>query len=203
MPNQKKKFSSINLIPQDEFDKSLVGKSLKWALTTGKSIVILTEFVVILAFLSRFKLDRDLNDLNEVILQKQNIVESYSQVEERMLDVQARMTLAGEISSTTVNVSQSMDELALLVPIGTKLDTVELNQTDWVLRGVAGSETGFATLMSRLENSGKFEIINAGDVHFDLRRGGLVFSIDARFPRVAETRTTANNRSSPAEEEEL
>lgn len=202
MPNQKK-FSSINLIPQDEFDKSLVGKSLKWALTTGKSIVILTEFVVILAFLSRFKLDRDLNDLNEVILQKQNIVESYSEVEERMLDVQARMTLAGEISNTTVNVSQSMDELALLVPIGTKLDTVELNQTDWVLRGVAGSETGFATLMSRLENSGKFETINAGDVHFDLRRGGLVFSIDARFPRVAETRKTANTQSSPAEEEEL
>lgn len=201
MPNQKK-LSSINLVPQDEFDKSVIGKVLKWALTTGKSIVILTEFVVILAFLSRFKLDRDLNDLNEVIIQKQTLVESYSQVEEQMLDVQARMTLAGEISNTSVNVSQSMDELSRLIPIGTKMDTIELNQTNWVLRGIAGSETGFAALMSRLENSGKFATINAGDVHFDLRRGGLVFSIEARFPKASETKkapATKNNQT-PTEE---
>jgi Tfp pilus assembly protein PilN len=193
VPNQKK-LSGINLVPQDEFDSSVVGKALKWALTTGKSIVILTEFVVILAFLSRFQLDRDYNDINEIIVQKQGLVQAYSRVEQEILDVQARMTLAGEIQNTSVNVTTSLDELSLMVPLDTRLETVELNQSGWILRGVAGSETGFANLISRLENSNKFDAINIGDVRFDLRKGGLVFSIEAIFPQ-APTERQITNRS--------
>lgn len=202
MPSQKK-LSSINLVPQDEFDRSVIGKALKWSLTTGKSIVILTEFVVILAFLSRFKLDRDLNDLNEVILQKQGIVESYSAVEAQMRDVQARLDLVGQLKNTSVKVSQSMQELSLLIPLDTKLETVDLGQSNWIIKGTSGSELGFATLISRLENSGKFAAVEVSDIRYDLRKGGLVFNIEATFPKApARTArgTTPRPTPTPAEE---
>ena len=197
MPNQKK-FSSINLVPQDEFDRSVIGKVLKWALTTGKSIVILTEFVVILAFLSRFKLDRDLNDLNEVIIQKQALVDSYNDVEQQMLDIQARMTLVGEIDNISVNVSDSMSQLATVVPLDTKLDSVELGQTGWSIKGVAGTETGFATLLAQLQNSGQFDTVNVGSLRYDPRKGGLVFGLDAVFPKTPTERPTTTISSQPA-----
>jgi len=53
----------VNLLPKDNFEFSLVGKFLRWALTAGRVMVVLTEFVVILAFGSRFWLDKEMNDL--------------------------------------------------------------------------------------------------------------------------------------------
>jgi hypothetical protein len=60
----------INLLPKEEFEKKPLGKFLVWALSIGRYIVIFTELIVILAFLSRFKLDRDLADLNQSVREK-------------------------------------------------------------------------------------------------------------------------------------
>ena len=57
----------INLLPREEFEQKTVGRFLIWALTVGRWIVIVTELIVITAFLSRFKLDRDLANLYEKI----------------------------------------------------------------------------------------------------------------------------------------
>ena len=53
----------INLLPKTEFELSFWGRFIKWALSTGRYIIILTELVVIIAFMSRFKLDRDASDV--------------------------------------------------------------------------------------------------------------------------------------------
>ena len=50
---------SINLLPKSDFEASFWGKFLKWGVSSGRYLVILTELVVIVAFLSRFKLDWD------------------------------------------------------------------------------------------------------------------------------------------------
>jgi Tfp pilus assembly protein PilN len=120
-----------------------------------------------------------------------------------MLDVQARMTLVGEIKNTSVNVTASMDQVSQMVPLDTKLDTFELNQGGWILKGTASSEGSFATLMSRLENSGKFTTIDVGDVRYDLRKGGLVFSVETTFPKVNAPKAAAPaRRATPTPKEE-
>ena len=53
----------IELLPKEEWEKTSFGKFIKWTLNVGRYIVIATELIVILAFVSRFKLDRDLTDL--------------------------------------------------------------------------------------------------------------------------------------------
>jgi len=73
MPAQK---SQIELLPREEWEETSFGKFLKWLLTVGRYIVIFTELVVILAFLSRFKLDRDLTDLYKQIENKQAIIQN-------------------------------------------------------------------------------------------------------------------------------
>lgn len=178
-----KKLSTINLKPQDEFEKSLIGKTLRWALTTGKSIVILTEFVVILAFLSRFKLDRDLNDLNEQIMQKQFVLENYEDTEKRMVDAQDRLSLVAQIDTTTVKVKDTINELSDLIPRGITVTSIEFSQTGWNVAAEADSESIYANMVSRLENHDKFENVNVSDIKYDLRNGKLVFSLTAEFPR--------------------
>lgn len=186
-----KKLSTINLKPQDEFEKSVVGKILKWSLTTGKSIVILTEFVVILAFLSRFKLDRDLNDLNEEIIQKQFIVESYEDTEAKIVDIQDKMSLVAQIDTTTVKVKDTVNELSKLVPIGVKINSIEFSQGGWNVVAEADSEQVYAAFIARMENSGKFAAVTVSDIKYDLRNGKLAFSLITEFEKKTATKKVA------------
>ena len=60
----------INLLGQEDLKHTPQGRILNWALTYGRDIMIGTEIVVLLAFISRFSLDRKLTDLKEEISQK-------------------------------------------------------------------------------------------------------------------------------------
>ena len=58
---------SINLLPRDAFEASTLGVVLEWALVFGKWAVIVTQLVVMGAFLWRFALDTRLSNLKKAI----------------------------------------------------------------------------------------------------------------------------------------
>ena len=66
----------INLLPQSEFGQTFWGRFLKWAVSTGRYFLIFVELVVIIAFMSRFKLDKDLADLADNIAGKKAVLEA-------------------------------------------------------------------------------------------------------------------------------
>ena len=73
--------TTINLLGKEDLGRSPTGRLLAWAVTYGRYIMIGTEIVVLLAFISRFSLDRKLTDLKEEITQKQAILEANSDLE--------------------------------------------------------------------------------------------------------------------------
>ncbi len=77
----RKKKRRINLLPQEEFAASILGRVLAWLLSSFRAIVSLTEMTVMIAFLSRFWLDAKSADLNELIRQKQPVIASTSDFE--------------------------------------------------------------------------------------------------------------------------
>ena len=70
----RKKNKEINLLPQEQFAASTTGRVLAWVLSTFRMIVILTEMIVIIAFLSRFWLDIKSNDLTDEVDNQKKIV---------------------------------------------------------------------------------------------------------------------------------
>ncbi len=54
----------INLLPQEEFAVSTLGRILAWLMSTFRYIVIAVEMVVMLAFLSRFWLEWNTHDVD-------------------------------------------------------------------------------------------------------------------------------------------
>lgn len=185
-------FRKINLIPEDEFEKSIVGKSLKWALTAGKSIVIVTEFVVILAFLSRFKLDRDLNDLNEIIAQKVVVVDSFSATEEVMRKLQARAKVVQTVDGLTVNFNKRWGEIVATTPRDMVFESVDVSRDAILLKGVSGSESGFAALLSGLKRLEGVSSVTINDIGFDVRKGGVVFTVSAKLAQAGSGSQTEN-----------
>lgn len=88
---QKKLDISINLVPQDPFFETPLGRFLKWALSVGRYIVIFTELIVIVSFASRFTLDRMVTDLNGSINQKERVIQSYGDLEAEFRFIQQQI----------------------------------------------------------------------------------------------------------------
>ena len=81
----------VNLLPREELITKPLGRFLKWAFSYGRYIIISVELVVFLIFFSRFIYDRQLNDLNDVIEQKQSIIASAADFEKRFRGFQDKI----------------------------------------------------------------------------------------------------------------
>jgi len=153
--------NKINLLPPDEFEETPLGQFLKWALTVGRYIVIGTELIVILAFLSRFKLDRDLTNLNEEIKTKMAVIESFEDLEEKTRTLQSQLQAIKDAEGKGLETDQLLDFIDENIPLNVFLADLSLNQDSGLeLEGIALSEVDLATFLSRLEESQLFERIS-------------------------------------------
>lgn len=86
---------SINLVKKKV---DYIDGFIKWSLSIGRLVVILTETVALMTFVYRFSLDRQLIDLHSKILQERSIVASLKDQEEIYRNLQERVALAQEVS---------------------------------------------------------------------------------------------------------
>ena len=100
----------INLLPQEEFEASVLGRILRWAMGTFRIIVIITEMIVMGAFLSRFWLDAQNSDLNDQIKISSAQISSQASFEKKFRDVQTKLKIYKDISQ----ISQSHNKLNLI-----------------------------------------------------------------------------------------
>ena len=97
MPDKK---SVINLLPQEEFNVSVTGRILRWAMSTFRIIVIVTEMVVMAAFLSRFWLDAQNSDLNNAIKIKAAQITALGSTEKEFRLVQSKVNIIGKMQQS-------------------------------------------------------------------------------------------------------
>lgn len=159
---------------------------MRWALTAGKTIVILTEFVVILAFLVRFKFDRDLNDLNEAISQKRAVVESFTEIEKQARDTHSRLEIVKKGTTIGVATEDLMQKLKMLTPKGVVYDTLEISAEEISAQGRAENETELAKLVAELKKDTAYTSISIGKTEFIPRYNGINFEISASKKVVAK-----------------
>lgn len=170
--------ASIEFIPQEDWEKTSFGKLLKWVLTVGRWIVIVTELVVVLAFLSRFKFDRDLTDLNEKIKQQQAIITASAQFEEEFRLLQKRLLAINKLKETRSEPESIIAELSGLIPPDVLLDDISVSKNQITLSAIALSENGLAGFLNNLKNSPKFEKLVITGANSGLKeRTGIGFEI--------------------------
>lgn len=173
--------SSINLLPKDSFEFSTFGKALKWATTVGRVLVVITEFLVLLAFASRFYFDKKLGDMKEVIDQKEVQILAYSEVEGEMRKVLDKQTPIEANQKGGLGFSAKIDYLTQIIPIGTVLDGLSVDKNGLNVDGKALSEYGFAQFVSGVKKMPGVARINLKDTSFDQSTGGVKFSILINF----------------------
>lgn len=146
--------AGINLLPDDDLLGRPGGKFLVWALSWGKKIVIITELVVVLAFISRFWLDTSIANFSEEIDKKKTIILASSEFEQKFVDVQKRLNEVKKItrvpSATTV-----MDRTRQVMPQTITLVQMSVNGSSISLAGL-GQDADLAKMVIAFKEAPDF-----------------------------------------------
>lgn len=155
---------TINLLPGDKLEKSPLGRFLKWALRFGRYIIVFTELLVMLAFFSRFKLDRDLVELQEEIKKKQNIITASQELEQEFRFLQQRLALIKKYQKQTGSPQLVLDSLGQIIPLDVFLSQLEIDQNEVFFNGTSLSYAGLATFINGLQKNSVFERVDFNSV---------------------------------------
>lgn len=176
--------SSVNLLPYERFEFSPLGRFLVWALSTGRLVVVLTELVVIGAFLSRFWFDRKLSDLRQVRIERSASVQAMEDVRTKWERLQF---LAEEINKANRNNFDAAERLAKiqsLTPAGVEFDSIEIGSQSAALTGHVPKSAVFSGLFSAVKADKSYTgvVVKRLEQSSD-RLPGFDFEMEVRMPQ--------------------
>lgn len=181
MPKPKKLQYNFNLLPQDPFFKTGLGRFLNWSLSIGRYIVIFTELVVIASFGSRFVLDRQVTDLNESIFQKEMIVQSQSEFEKEFRLAQSKIQNVSQLGQQN-NLVEVFAIMQKVVPDGVKLQKLNIRQANISGEGIAMSNAALNNFISNLQLSSFFSNVNVSRIESrDEKKAGFEIQFSSNY----------------------
>lgn len=174
MPAKRKK---INLLPQEEFETSTLGRILRWTLSGFRLIVIITEMIVMTAFLSRFWLDAKTSDLNEEIKQKEAQILAYKDVENQFRTLQNKLNIFNKLSLEKQK-STLLESIASTIPIDLTLASITVSDTGLLIKGLAWSELSVSQFMANLSAKEVFPKVTLNQTSSSTENPGqIIFNI--------------------------
>lgn len=93
MPSKKE----ISLLVGAGSPNSLSDKIIFWISNVLRYIMVFTELIIIIIFLSRFKLDRENTDLSDRIRQQRSIIQVNANFEKEYTNLQKKIDLIGKL----------------------------------------------------------------------------------------------------------
>lgn len=171
---------NINLLSKKELEERALNKFLKWSLTFGRYIIVGTEIIVLLAFFSRFKLDRDLTDLHQQVSQKQAIVQYNLEFEKKIRNLQKQLE--------EIKLIEEKDKLSLTllrffeenIPQEVTLNELSFNDNKVSFSGTSLSTSSFIDFLARIRTSNQFSDVTLEDLNKE-REDFLKFKLKANF----------------------
>jgi hypothetical protein len=179
MPEEKYPTPEVNLLSEDEFNGSVSGKFIKWALTWGRRIIVLTELVVISAFISRFWLDTTVANNNDEIEKKRAVILSMADLEKKYRAILDLVDQAKKIEKDT-SVVQIYDQTTDLVPVGVVLSQTNIDKKE-VHFGGSCSEEVLSTTVANFRYAAKFSAVTVDRIAGGEKKETVDFSLQARY----------------------
>lgn len=153
----------INLKPKDPFFDSVIGRVMRWALAAGRHIVIFTEIVVILSFLGRFTLDRQLTNLNDAIINNEGYVKSYAQLEKDFRVAQSKIKQIKELNEKE-KLTDYFEYISAITPQDINIVDLKIIKGQASLTGSTSSRSNLTLLINNFILSPQFTDVRVDKV---------------------------------------
>lgn len=171
----------INLLPENELENRPGGKFLKWALSWGKKVVILTELIVVSAFLSRFWLDSEVANLSEEIDRRKTIITSSDDFEKEFRAAKFRLEKVKKINSL-ISPVEIYDAVNDLISPQLTISEIRISGRNVSLRG-NGADQLLTQLVSSFKNSLDFDDVVLEKISKQSASPGVEFSLSAVYSK--------------------
>lgn len=187
---------TINLTPRDPFFNTMAGRSLRWALSAGRYIVIFTQLVVIVSFAARFTLDRQLTDLNKRTSEQKAVIESFGTLESDFRTVQAKLEQYSQLQQEE-NITESFAALSEVTPRDITLESLTITQSGISAEGSTLAQSSFNLFINNLQLSPQFSNINITKVEANEKnQPGFKFAFTAATKEIKVINDTSTNEDS-------
>lgn len=178
------RFLTINLDllkPQSNPEK-LIARFIRWLLSSGRYILIFVEALVLIVFISRFKLDGDLAAKKDAIAQQLPYIESLKPVEILIRRTQLKLSAIASFRSGYLDYPSILQKIAREVPGGVRIISLNLGKSGGVvsigLNAEADSNSALALFLDGLREDQTFQNVTVTSI--GLEKGSLNFSLSAQ-----------------------
>jgi Tfp pilus assembly protein PilN len=151
-----KKEPQINLLPDKGFSETPAGRVLTWIVSTFRVIVIVTELLVMVAFLSRFWLDAQINDQREEITNKQAAISTTSAFEKEFRSLQTKVRLYTALTSPGPEMGKWLSQITSGLPPDVYLTAITSNKSGVSIEGASPNEASIQQLLVNVQSLPSF-----------------------------------------------
>ncbi|MBI5449230.1 PilN domain-containing protein [Candidatus Gottesmanbacteria bacterium] len=173
-------FVHIDLLDKNDISRSPYGRLAAWAITYGRYIMIGTEIIVLLAFISRFTLDRKLTDLKDEIAQKQAILTANASFENEVRTLQNQLAKIKTLLSDQTKPIDLLTGLTTMLPSGVSFASYEYGDNKLTIAASAQSTQALSQFLSNIQANKSLASVEIGDVSKDALRG-IQFKFTAKL----------------------
>ncbi len=172
----------INLIPSKKFEEhSRSRKVFIWMVGVGRVIIIITELVAVLVWLSRFNLDYQITTLQENIENKAASVATSKRFETNVRRYQNKIKLLKELEQEKIFFSQGLNKLSALSPQEVRFTKINLQPQQIQFNAIADTAASFALLISSLISSEDVQEIRLTSTQYDYLTDSYLFFITIKI----------------------
>ena len=178
---------SINLLGAQKQELSPIGRMVTWITTYGRYIMITTEMIVLIAFISRFSLDRQLTDLKDEIAQKQDIIVYNQNIEitfRQTQDALNKITVLLDEQPKPINAIQS---LHTLLPQGTYFQNLSINNGKISAQVTSLTVQSFSQFLLNINATKSLKNIEIGTID-KATSLGIQYAMEADLAGVTKTK---------------
>ena len=168
---------SINLLKQDLTTNSPWNRMLHWISSYGRYIMITTELIVLVAFASRFSLDRKLTDLKENIMEKEEILKANVTLEKNIRQTQEKIADVKLLMNQQSTPVEIVTLIQTLMPEGTNLEVLTVQRDSVSAQMMADTARSLSQFAANVSLSKKLTNIEIGKI--GKKPNGIQFTMTA------------------------
>jgi predicted nucleotidyltransferase len=178
MPAKKNvRVREINLVPKEGLESTTSGRVLLWILSTFRIILIITELVVIGAFISRFWLDAKNTDLTEEMSEKKSVITSLSEFEKDFKATQERLAIFNSYKANKGIITSNIDVFISYKPKGIYFKSINAGLKTVSVTASSDNEIEIQQYLANLKASGKYESVNISKINLSKNNTAFDFSL--------------------------
>lgn len=185
----------VSLLPESENPNSFNARLIKWLTNVGRAIIIITELLVVIAFISRFWLDRRNADLSDIIRQQQAILDTTKDFEKEYSFLQQKLKIIKNFYANQPDYGQKIDSLIQSTPqdiIYNNLSMVSDKTTHKIsanLSLIAYNESSIVDFITNLTLNSDIESVNLNQIEKKSRENRYSISISLVFKAATPNKT--------------